>query len=110
MINFKAIIFAHDFEQKQKKNLSEAQNYIDNQCLKYLPEYTPIAQKRFKNRGKMSKSHIIERPGVIINTEPKARREYYTNKGFSGPNRGKYWLERMKADHKKDILKGLMKK
>lgn len=110
MINFKSLVFSHDFEQKSKQNFAEAQEYIDNQCLKYLPDYTPIAQKRFKNRGKMSKAHKIEKPGLIINTEPKARREYYSNKGHSGPNRGKYWLERMKADHKDDILKGLNKK
>ncbi len=109
MLNFKGLVFSPDFENKAKKNFAEAQNYIDNQCLKYLPEYTPIAQKRFQNHGKMSRSHKIQRPGLIINTEPRARREYYTNKGYSGPNRGKYWLERMKADHKDDILKGLNK-
>ena len=46
--------------------------------------------------------------GLIINTEPKAREQYYTNK--QSGIRGKYWLERMKADHKDDILKGLNKK
>ena len=109
MINFKGLVFSRDFESKSKKNLAQAQEYIDNECLKYLPEYTPIAQKRFKNRGKMSKAHKLEKPGLIINTEPKARHEYYVNKGSSGQNRGKYWLERMKADHKDDILKGLNK-
>lgn len=110
MINFKGLDFSADFKEKQDKRLSTAQNYIDNQCLKYLPDYTPIAQKRFENRGKMSKSHVIKQPGLIINTEPKARREYYINKGGSGAPRGKYWLERMKADHKDDILKGLNEK
>ncbi len=110
MINFKGLVFSNDFESKTKKNFAQAQNYVDNEVLKYLPDYTPIAHKRFKNRGKMSKAHKVDKPGLIINTEPKARREYYSNKGFSGPNRGKYWLERMKADHKDDILKGLNKK
>lgn len=110
MINFKGLVFSKNFESKSKKNFAQAQNYVDNEVLKYLPDYTPIAHKRFKNRGKMSKAHKVDKPGLIINTEPKARREYYSNKGFSGPNRGKYWLERMKADHKDDILKGLNKK
>ncbi len=110
MINFKGLVFSNDFESKTKKNFAQAQDYVDNEVLKYLPDYTPIAHKRFKNRGKMSKAHKVDKPGLIINTEPKARREYYSNKGFSGPNRGKYWLERMKADHKDDILKGLNKK
>ena len=110
MINFKGLVFSNDFESKTKKNFAQAQDYVDNEVLKYLPDYTPISHKRFKNRGKMSKAHKVDKPGLIINTEPKARREYYSNKGFSGPNRGKYWLERMKADHKDDILKGLNKK
>lgn len=109
MISFKGLFFTPDFDSRAQKNISQAQEYIDNQCLKYLPDYTPIAQKRFKNHGKMSRSHIVKQPGLIINTEPKARREYYINKGHSGHNRGKYWLERMKADHKDDILKGLNK-
>lgn len=110
MISCKGLVFAPNFRQKHDKKIAEAQNYIDNSCLKYLPNYTPIAQKRFKNRGKMSKSHVIKQPGLIINTEPKARKEYYTNKGFSGKLRGKYWFERMKADHKADILKGVNEK
>ncbi len=109
MLNFKGLVFSSDFESRSKKNIAEAQDYTDGQCLKYLPDYTPIAHKRFKNRGKMSKAHKVAQPGLIINTEPKARHEYYTNKGHSGHNRGKYWLERMKADHKDDILKGLNK-
>ena len=99
-----------DFNERTKQMFKDAQNQIDDKVIHYLEDYTPIAQKRFKNAGKMSKSHKVETPGTIINTEPKARREYYENKGFSGPNRGKLWLERMKADHKEDILKGLLKK
>lgn len=107
MLNFKGLVFSPDFENKAKKNFAEAQDYIDGQCLKYLPDYTPIARKRFENYGKMSRSHKSPQPGLIINTEPKAREQYYTNK--QSGRRGKYWFERMKADHKDDILKGLNK-
>jgi len=101
---------ARDFAENVKEFFKTAQSYVDTQTIKYLENYTPIAQSRFRNAGKMSKSHKTSSPGIIINTEPKARHEYYTNKGFSGANRGKLWLERMKADHKEDILKGLLKK
>lgn len=118
MLEFKGLEFAPNFEQKSKGNLAQAQKYIDNQCMKYLPNYTPISMDKgynrrlkkvipFTGKGKMSKSHVIKQPGLIINTEPKARKEYYTNKGFSGKPRGKFWFERMKADHKDDILRGL---
>ncbi|WP_303819095.1 hypothetical protein [Ruminococcus flavefaciens] len=120
MINFKGLVFSNDFESKTKKNFAQAQNYVDNEVLKYLPDYTPMSRVggytkksphkwvKFQNRGNMSRAHKVERPGLIINTEPKAREQYYTNK--QSGIRGKYWLERMKADHKDDILKGLNKK
>lgn len=120
MLNFRGLVFSPDFEGRSKKNIAEAQDYIDGQCLKYLPDYTPISMDKgynrrlkkvipFTGKGKMSKAHKVAQPGLITNTEPKARHEYYTNKGHSGHNRGKYWFERMKADHKGDILKGLNK-
>lgn len=101
MITFKKIVITSNFARR----FSNTQTYIDNEVVKRIESYTPIAQERFKNRGKMSKAHKIQSPGLIVNKEPKARREYYTNKGFSGKNRGKLWLERMKADHKEEIMK-----
>ncbi len=110
MLDFKGLDMSPDFTVKSEKNFSQAQKHVDTEVVRLLEDYTPIAMKRFKNRGKMSKAHKIEKPGVVINTEPTARKEYYTNKGFSGKNRGKFWLERMKADHKEDILKGIKEK
>lgn len=107
MIEFNGLQMNPDFTVKSENQFRQAQNYVDKEVIRRLEDYTPIAMKRFKNRGKMSKAHKVEKPGVIINTEPTARKEYYINKGFSGANRGKFWLERMKADHKADILKGL---
>ena len=112
MLEFKGLDMSPDFTVKSEKNFSQAQKHVDTEVVRLLEDYTPIAMKRFKNRGKMSKAHKIEKPGVIINTEPTARKEYYTNRGLSskdGHNRGKFWLERMKADHKDDILKGIKK-
>lgn len=107
MIRFTGLIFGPNFKKRSDSNFSKAQSYVDKKCIDLMEEYVPIAMPRFKNHGKMSKSHKIKKPGVIINTEPKARREYYTNKGFSGGKRGKLWLERMKADHGSEILRGL---
>lgn len=102
MISFKGISLNLSGRQKQ---LSRAQNALDHKVITLLEDYTPIAQEKYKNHGKMSRSHKQESPGVIINTEPKARREYYTNKGFSGINRGKFWLECMKADKIGEVKK-----
>lgn len=104
MIEFKGIEFPPDFEGNVQKAFATRQNALDAKVIALMEDYVPIAQKRFKNRGKMSKSHKQEKPGVIINTEPRARREYYINKGHSGGLCGKRWLDRMKADRKEELL------
>lgn len=117
MIQYKGLEIAPDFTVKSEKSIRSAQDALDSKCIELMEDYTPISQYGgytkasphkwviFTGRGKMSKSHKQESPGIIINTEPKARHEYYTNRGFSGQNRGKYWFERMKLDHMKDLLK-----
>jgi hypothetical protein len=118
MLSFKGLEMAPDFTVKSERQFRKAQDYVDNEVIKRLEDYTPVSMdsgysRRYKKvipftgKGKMSKAHKVETPGVVINTEPTARKEYYTNKGYSG--QGKFWLERMKADHKADILKGLKK-
>lgn len=107
MIVFRGIVFPPDFSGNTERAFATRQNALDAQVIALLEDYVPIARPRYRNRGKMSKSHRQAKPGVIINTEPRARREYYINKGHSGGLRGKFWLERMKADHKDDILRGL---
>lgn len=107
MISFKGIVLDPNFQKKSEINFTKAQSYVDKKCIELMEDYVPIAMPRFKNRGKMSRSHKIEKPGVVINTEPEARREYYTNKGVSRGKRGKFWLVRMKADRGHEILRGL---
>jgi hypothetical protein len=103
-MKFAGFSLAPDFKTKSDKMFNKAQNAIDKKCIEVLEDYTPVAMDKYRNHGKMSRSHRQERPGVIINPEPKARREYYTNKGFSGGKRGKFWLERMKLDRRGEIL------
>lgn len=104
MIKFAGLTLAPDIVAKSEKKFGRIQNVIDQKCIEALEDYTPVAMDKYKNHGKMSRSHKQEKPGVIINTEPKARREYYENKGFSGGKRGKLWLERMKLDRREEIL------
>ena len=104
MMKFAGFSLAPDFKMKSDKMFNKAQNAIDRKCIEIMEEYTPVAKPKYPNHGKMSRSHKQERPGVIINTEPKARHEYYTNKGGSGGKRGKLWFERMKPDRRGEIL------
>lgn len=115
MLTFRGLTLSPQFAGKTKRALRGAQDALDEKCITLMEDYTPVSRQggytkasphkwvRFENRGKMSKSHRQEKPGVIINTEPKARREYYTNKGGSGGKRGKYWFDRMVADHGSEL-------
>lgn len=100
MMIFKGLVL----HAKYDAMFDKAQNALDKKCIELMEPYTPVAMDKYPNHGKMSRSHKQEKSGIIINTEPKARREYYTNKGGSGLNRGKLWFERMKLDHRKDLL------
>ena len=106
MIQFVGMVFNR---MRADKGLRRAQDKIDSACIEQMKPYTPVARPIYRNAGKMRDSHKTERPGVIINTEPRARREYYINKGGSGGLRGKLWFERMKADHKQEILREAQK-
>lgn len=118
MLKFAGMVFNR---MRADQGLRRAQTAIDSACIEQMKPYVPISKEggftkasphtwvRFTGRGKMSQAHKAERPGVIINTEPRARREYYSNKGGSGGLRGKLWFERMKADHKRDILREAQK-
>lgn len=109
------------------------QKFIDKECLKRMDPYTP------RITGGLIKSAVLGTvigSGKIVYASPAARYLYYGklmvsketgsayakhgeskvltdkdleyNKGVN-PKAGKLWFERMKADHKKDILAGARK-
>lgn len=113
-----------------KRGLEEkgrVQKYIDSAVLRYCDPYTP------KDTGQLIKSGIIGTKigsGKVVYNAPYARFLYYgrvmispttgspwakngerkttTSREmsyFGAPKRGSFWLERMKADHKQDILR-----
>lgn len=120
MLEFKGISFVPGFDKICESRFSRMQDYVDDECIKKMRDYVPVADSKYENAGKMRDSFKVESPGIVINTEPKARREYYTNEGhgIDGINsvkgrkglRGKYFFERMKADHLEEIEKGAKEK
>lgn len=103
MIKFGGLSISVSAESKAA--LKNAQNALDAKCIQLMEPYVPEAMEKFQNHGKMKRSHKQEEPGIIINTEPKAQQEFYTNKGGSGGLRGKYWFDRMVADHSTELEK-----
>lgn len=114
MMRFTGITFDPNFRERAEKNFAQAQKYVDSECLRHSDPYVPM------DTGMLKKSGItgtVLGSGELDYTAPYAKEQYYTNagRGKEGLNasggttglRGKLWFERMKADHKDDILRGL---
>lgn len=114
MMQFKGISFGNGFAEDVQRYFSRAQHYVDTEAVRLMEPYTP------KKTGKKVDIGATGAPpgfGVVQYRSSIARRNYYMNKGTGkeGTNarkgakglRGKFWLERMKADHKDEILKGV---
>lgn len=114
MMRFTGITFDPNFKQRAEKNFEQAQKYVDSEVLRHTDPYVPMLTGSLKKSGF---SGTVVGSGVVRYTAPYAERQYYNNAGHGaeGTNasggvrglRGKFWFERMKADHKDEILRGL---
>lgn len=97
--------FHKDFE----KRFEQAQKYVDEECVKLMDPYVPVAKKSYRNAGKLKKSVRISSPGLIEYTAPFAEHDYYANVNHAhggNPNAKRLWFEVMKAEKKQQILRG----
>ena len=92
--------------QKGLTRYSEAQKFVDGEVLRLCDPYIPL------RTGVLIKSGILGTEvgsGTVRWIAPYARRQYYSPRqpgSQTGPLRGPYWFERMKAVHVKTILAG----
>lgn len=99
------MIFFKDFILDAKRNFSPAQRFIDSECMRLMDPYTPFDKGTLK-----SAPNIQSGGGKIVQQTPYAKRWYYEHANFKeAPRRGNKWFERMKENHKKDILAGAAK-
>lgn len=118
MIKFAGLTWDKNFDTKAKSSFEKKQKYVDSECLRLSDPYTPMLTGTLKRSGT---SGTVIGSGELKYTAPYARLQYYTNagKGRQGTTkhnshnykctRGKLWFERMKADHKKEIMNGVKK-
>lgn len=98
------IKWASGFAQKKSSDLSNAQEFVDSECLRYMNPLTPRLTGVLIKSGTLG---TVIGSGEIEYVAPYARKQYYEHKG-SG-QRGPKWFERMKASHKETIRKGAAK-
>lgn len=96
--------FAPDFGSGFSVKFSASQRTIDSEVLRYGAPYVPFDSGTAAGSGVYN---TVIGSGEVKYKTPYARRIYYNPQfKFRGaPMRGAYWFERMKADHKADILR-----
>lgn len=95
---------------KRKQMFNDVQNYVDNECVKKMSEYVPVALPKYENAGMLRDSVEISEPGTIIYTAPFAKKRYYdpdARKPTGNPKASRLWFEVMKSKHKDEIKKGV---
>ena len=80
------------------------QTYIDEESMKRCDKLVPVDTHMLRKSAKTA-SRIGY--GELRYDTPYGKKQYYENKGKG--LRGRLWFERMKADHKNDILRGAQK-
>ena len=83
------------------------QQFIDTECLRLCNEKVPKDSNALIESGNI---HTKIGNGQLEYRTVYARRWYYMPANFSeAPERGNYWFERMKQQHKEKILAGAKK-
>lgn len=108
------LIWNDNFGSNTSKKFDKAQKIVDSEVLRKCDPYVPMQTGMLKKSGILG---TVVGSGVVEYIAPYAKRQYYTNagNGRQGINknnshnvhclRGKLWFERMKANHKDEILK-----
>jgi len=100
------LVWNTNFQPKWQSRYSTAQKFVDSEVLRRSAPYTPM------QTGMLIKSGDLGTDiggGEVQWIAPYARRQYYSSRKVgseTGPQRGPYWFERMKALHGKKIMAG----
>lgn len=103
------LVWNEGFGQEINNNFTATQKFVDSECLRHTDSYVPFKSGMLKKSGILGS---VIGSGKLIYNAPYARKNYYKNRGngiqgtSNGGKRGKLFFERMKSDHKKQILAG----
>ena len=116
MIRFTGLEITPELAAQAGAMFARKQQYVDRTVIEKMEPYTP---KLTGTQIDIGASGTSPGTGIVQYNSTIARRNYYTNKGTGKEGtdskfgahglRGKFWFERMKADHKDEILKGAKK-
>lgn len=91
------LTWAPGFKPDKEAKFSNAQQFVDSECLRYMNRLTPRLTGTLIKSGSLG---TVIGSGEIEYLAPYARRQYYEHKSRSR------WFETMKSAHKEAIIKG----
>ena len=112
-VNIVFRIFQSAIRLRQAR-FSDAQTYIDGECIRRMTPLVPVAKKYWHHAGRLRDSVANPSPGRIEYTAQFARNDYYANKRHQPPHGGnphgtRLWFEVMKQRDGQTILRGAAK-
>ncbi len=104
------IVWNEGFFKNKNKAFENAQGFVDTECIRRMKPYTPMQTGVLQSSATIG---TVIGSGEIHQVAPYAHRLYYgDNFNFNKSkhsNAGPRWFDRMKADHKDSILRGVKK-
>jgi len=98
-----------NFKPKRQSEFDAAQVFVDSEVLRLSEPYTPLLTSMLIKSGTLG---TVPGEGVVSWIAPYARKRYYTPRkspSTTGPLRGPFWFENVKAVHGRSILAGAKK-
>lgn len=96
------LVWDAKFADKRDGQFTQAQKFIDSECLRLSDPKVPMRTGMLRMSGKLG---TVIGSGELVYVAPYARKMYYTHHSTDG--RGRLWFERMKNEHKTAILAGV---
>ena len=100
------LTFNTGFRQKWQGHYTRAQMFVDSEILRLSEPYTPLLTSMLIKSGTLGTD---VGSGTVKWIAPYAKAQYYSKRSpgsQTGPLRGPFWFERMKAVSGKTIIAG----
>lgn len=100
------LVWNTNFQPKWQRRFTAAQKFVDSEILRLSEPFTPLQTGMLVMSGALG---TVIGSGRVSWIAPYARRQYYMVRkagSETGPLRGPFWFERMKAAYKSQILNG----
>lgn len=106
--NSRGLTWSPSFAVWWNGKFTQAQKFVDSECLRYSDPLTPRQTGFLINSGKLG---TVIGSGLLRYIASYAAGQYYNTPETRSydPNRGAKWFERMKTAYKKAILNGVKK-